>query len=87
MTDYTKLDAAILALVSCRAIAFPAIVGNASVKAQLKPLVDADPKKPAFRFIDNRLQALRKRGAIKYSRNAGWSAVAPKDADKTQAAL
>jgi len=87
MTDYTKLDAAILALIACRPVTFTAITCNPGVQAQVKPLTDADPKKPAFRFVDSRLQALRKRGLIKYSGKSGWRAVAPKDADKPETAF
>lgn len=32
-------------------------------------------RKPAWRYVDTRLQALRKSGRISFTRQAGWSAV------------
>ena len=74
-------------MIACRPVSFTAITGNSSVQAQVKPLADADPKKPPFRFVDSRLQALRKRGLIKFSVKSGWSAVKQPDADKPATAL
>lgn len=87
MTDYTKLDAAILALINCRPVTFTDICSNRNVQAQVQPHAAADPKKPTFRFVDARLQALRKRGLIKYAGKTGWRKAAPKDTEKPEAAL
>ena len=45
-------------------------------------LKDKKTRKPAFRFIDSRLQALRKAGRIEFKRgggfSGGWALAAPK---------
>lgn len=75
--DYTELDAAILARIgdAGRPVGFNAILGCNSVdRLSLGPASTDDAKragKPAWRFVDARLQALRKAGKIK-STPAGW---------------
>lgn len=70
-TDYSALDAAILAHVSQKPANFTELQSGAVQKAA-DALVTGSYK-PAWRFIDSRLQALRKAGKIVYSGKTGWS--------------
>lgn len=73
--DYTKLDAAILDALKERPHAFSELLGVESVKNEARRL-ENEPQsfgKPDWRFLDSRLQALRKAGKICYSRKSeGW---------------
>lgn len=78
MHDYTNLDAAIVAQIKAGSGSFTAMSGALAEAAQ--PFVQ-DPRNPrafpspTWRVIDRRLQALRKRGEITYSRADGrWHA-------------
>lgn len=73
-TNYSKLDAAILEQIAARPTTFTEFCGG-HVRAAADALVLDRTKKPAWRFIDSRLQALRKAGRIKYARGA-WSLAA-----------
>lgn len=76
-TDYTELDAALLARIQQRPANFTELQSGAVQKAAEKLLADGMWKgKPAWRFIDARLQALRKARKIVYSGKTGWS-IAP----------
>ena len=78
MHDYTQLDAAILAKIKAGCGSFTAM--SAALSEAAKPFVQ-DPRNPwscpapTWRVIDRRLQALRKRSVIQYSRaDRRWSA-------------
>lgn len=83
--DYTKLDAAILAALRARPMVFHVLCGFSGVKNEAKALEAAHNaglahgswcRKDAFRFIDSRLQALRKAGKIVHaSQKTGWALV------------
>lgn len=68
--DYTKLDAAILESLKDRAKKFAEIEAGAAVRKESTTLELAVPKvrgvpyKEAFRFVDARLQAMRKSGKV-----------------------
>lgn len=72
MSKYDALDKLILDAVTAGAQSFGEIEStDAGVEA--KRLYAEDPKgKPPFRHIDSRLQALRKKGLIEFSRSSGW---------------
>lgn len=75
--NYTKLDAAILACIQkFGPISFTSLQGDEVgreaaylAKNQIRPI--RYERKPAWRFVDARLQALRKAGKIRYFRD-GW---------------
>lgn len=74
MHDYTELDASIVAQIKDGCGSFTAI--SAVLESAAKPFVQnpRDPRAcpaPPWRVIDRRLQALRKRGVIAYSRADG----------------
>ena len=69
--DYTKLDAAIQDAIGSGHKTFNQITFSNEVASESKALEQAWGKpssKPAWRFVDSRLQALRKRGAIAFIR-------------------
>lgn len=67
-TDYTKLDAAILEAIKNERRTADDILKYAWVKHECLDLEAATSlKKPAFRFLDARLQALRKAGKIVFN--------------------
>jgi len=74
--DYTKLDAAILAALhpSRGSVTSAAIDRDKDVKAAIEHLRQAQSDKAPFRFVDARLQALRKAGKIRHA-GKGWSQV------------
>ena len=78
--DYTGLDAAILARIQeSQPILFSSLLMGAvwdeamafeSIQTHARNCIDF---KPAWRFVDARLQALRKAGKIRYQRKPeGW---------------
>lgn len=78
--DYAALDKAILkSIENSPSHRFGGAFGS-QVQEETSRLaaaeLAADPgkryPKPAFRFLDSRLQALRKAGHIEYSSKAGW---------------
>ena len=69
--DYTELDAAIVASIKAGASRFMEINGELVARAAAKFEND---KTPAWRFVDRRMQALRKAGKIKLGR-LGWRVV------------
>ena len=69
--DYTALDAAILARVAHKPANFTELQSGTVQKAA--EVLVTGSYKPAWRFIDSRLQALRKAGKIVYSGKTGWS--------------
>ena len=78
--DYTNIDAAICARLKSGPNTFTQLQYG-DVQKEAKKLEHEDTKKrgswptSAFRFIDRRLQALRKSGKITYSTKSGWSLV------------
>lgn len=80
-TDYTELDAALLARIRQKPATFTELQSReiqaiADAFAADHPSRGTRNEKPAWRYIDTRLQALRKAGKIVYSGKTGWS-VAP----------
>lgn len=75
--DYTQLDAAILDSLAQGPLTFGFFAYGGAVAGESKKLEIAhgDPKvKPAWRFVDTRLQALRKAGKIRFVDQAtGWA--------------
>ena len=73
-TDYSKLDAAILAAIAEKAPAsFTALCVNDAVWARALDAANARRSDWPGRCIDRRLQALRKAGRIRYQRKPeGW---------------
>ena len=69
MNDYTELDAAIVAQIKAGRGSFTAM--SAALCDAAAPFIQ-NPRTqiptPVWRVVDRRLQALRKRGAITYSR-------------------
>lgn len=85
--DYTALDAAILAAMGANPVLFTAMLAPGKVRSAAEALeneargrtASKGDEKPAWRFIDTRLQALRKAGRIRYQRKPeGWVLVKPK---------
>lgn len=72
--DYSALDAAILARIAQKPANFTELQSGTVQKAADAFVIGS--YKPAWRFIDARLQALRKAGKIVYSGKTGWS-IAP----------
>lgn len=80
--DYTKLDAAILAALKDAPLTFTAMQGNAEVRKEVG-LIEAKHNegllrrdsayKPGWRFLDSRLQALRKAGKVGFDTKQGWT--------------
>ena len=74
--DYTQLDAAILDRLANGPRALIHLSGGTVSKEAWRLSLEDSPvvgfKKPAFRFIDGRLQALRKKGLIAYDYRDGW---------------
>ena len=75
MSKYQSLDDAILARIKNR---WPLVhMTHAQIMAmpQVRDLAEAavaGTSRPAFRAVDARLQALRKKGLIEYSTALGW---------------
>lgn len=70
--DYSKLDAAILDRIAMGPMNFTKLQGG-DVRDISEVLAKSDKnRKPSFRFVDSRLQALRKAGKIKYNTKQGW---------------
>lgn len=89
--DYTKLDAAILARIAEGCVSFTQLqagevikLANAHSEADDEPCTSKLRLKPSWRFIDARLQALRKAGLITYQRKPeGWVLTNPINAGRT----
>jgi hypothetical protein len=73
MTDYSKMDNLILESIAYGAKTFSTI-DNGDVYREAQRLQD-ETGGPAFRIIDRRLQALRKKGLIQYTTKEKWSLV------------
>ena len=75
--DYTRLDAAILDALAQGPLTFAFFAYRGAVEEESKKLEVAhgDPRvKPAWRFVDARLQALRKAGKIRFvDQTTGWA--------------
>lgn len=70
---YATLDAAILKAVASGKHQFNDIQAAEPVWKSIIPLCTLHPTKPAMRFVDSRLQALRKSGELRYDRVGGWT--------------
>lgn len=77
--DYSKLDAAIVQAIGSGNLSFSELLRSPGVKTTAGALEVAygNPRvKPSWRFVDARLQALRKKGAIRYAgQQLGWACV------------
>ena len=74
MSKYQSLDDAILARVKDRR-PLPMTLALLMATSQVRDLAEAavaGTSRPAFRAVDARLQALRKKGLIEYSTALGW---------------
>jgi hypothetical protein len=72
--DYTMLDAGIITAVEkaqSRPLHFVSIMVYTPVNEEARRLAEGTPRK-WHRIIDLRLQVLRKKGLLKYSRKGGW---------------
>lgn len=68
-TDYTQLDTAILACMTCdHKVTFSEILDKVG------PMAREFHRDDHFRVIDRRLQALRKAGKLTWSGKLGWMA-------------
>lgn len=76
--DYAEFDAKLLERIRTRAANFTQLSTYMNADAQAIVSTSGDGKGDAFRVTDRRLQALRRRGLIKYSGKTGWSAAAQK---------
>lgn len=94
--DYTKLDAAILARITALGcVVFTRLqagdvikIANAHSEAEAddEPCTSKLRLRPAWRFIDARLQVLRKAGLITYQRKPeGWVLTNPEGGKKAPA--
>ena len=79
MSKYQSLDDAILAAILARAKdrwrSAPMTHALIMATSQVRDLAEAavaGTSRPAFRAVDARLQALRKKGLIEYSTALGW---------------
>lgn len=77
MSQHEKLDYLIVEEIKSGSSTFTMIFRGA-VRAEADRLYEEDRKlrgyqaKPVFRFVDGRLQALRKRGLIEHRKGRGW---------------
>lgn len=71
MSQYQDLDASLISAISSGHSEFHRIMRDPSVKDCVKTLVD-QMGGDDFRYVDRRLQAVRKTGRIAYSRADGW---------------
>ena len=75
VSKYQSLDDAILARVKNRRPFAPMPYALIMATSQVRDLAEAavaGTSRPAFRAVDARLQALRKKGLIEYSNALGW---------------
>lgn len=72
MSKYDTLDKLIIEAITAGATAFGDIDTGAAAAEAVRLQREEQPTKPAFRHIDARLQALRKKGLIEFSRCGGW---------------
>lgn len=71
MSMYEKLDALILARISRGPVSF-AVLHAGDVRVECDRIGD-DTRRQSYRVLDARLQALRKKGLIRYGAKDGWS--------------
>ena len=76
--DYTEIDAAILAAMPY-APQFAGLIANPAIKTQAENLAKArgtdrwGRTTPGWRIVDQRLQALRRAGRIRFEHPRGWT--------------
>lgn len=74
-TDYSAFDADLIAVIRSGVSNFTSLsVGSLRTKADAIAKPDRYGDSAGWRVIDRRLQALRKKGALKYDRKNGWTA-------------
>ncbi|WP_035891710.1 hypothetical protein [Siccibacter colletis] len=71
MSKYTELDRLIMNKIGGHPTPFHKIYVR-DVATESERLAAAEGKSYPFRFVDNRLQALRKSGAIRNLKGKGW---------------
>lgn len=72
MSQYAALDALIVGRITEQTVQFTPLFACKPIKAECDRL-EAALGREAFRILDGRLQALRKKGVITYGTKAGWS--------------
>lgn len=70
--DYAALDAAITKRIAAGSDPYGGDADKEARKLEAASSDDPRRRKYAFRFIDTRLQTLRRTGKIKHDRKAGW---------------
>lgn len=80
--DYTALDSAIIAALQVSRMRFPELIGLSQIRQAVDKLAaelkanDPGSYKDDWRFLDTRLQTLRKAGKIRYVKvPSGWELV------------
>lgn len=76
-TDYTALDAAILACLALGPKPFTILVDKVRLEAEAVATPDRFGEVHGWRVLDRRLQALRKAGKIVPHRTQGWRLAKP----------
>ena len=76
-TDYTELDAAILACLAAGPKPFMILAEKVRVESEAVAAPDRFGKVHGWRVVDRRLQALRKAGKIVPHRTQGWRLATP----------
>lgn len=76
MANYKSFDAKLMERIQRKAANFTQLSTYMNADAEAIVRAQGGNDRDAFRVTDRRLQALRKRGLIKYSGKVGWSAVA-----------
>lgn len=71
MADYTKFDAALLALLAGGMRSFAGLAAQLNAQAAAFCTGRQEP----FRVVDRRLQALRNKGLVAYNTKTGWNLV------------
>lgn len=73
MADYKNFDAKLLERIQRKAANFTQLSTYMNADAEAIVRAQGGNDRDAFRVTDRRLQALRKRGLIKYAGKSGWS--------------
>ncbi|ALS64917.1 hypothetical protein [Pandoraea apista] len=80
--SYAELDAAILKSVSGGYVTYSYLISKHGRLADSLAKPDHVGERNGWRLIDRRLQALRKRGEITFSRKEGWTIAASQAAEE-----
>lgn len=74
MSQYEKLDSLIVGRLKTRPATF-AELSSGRIHKECTRIAKTQIRGEAFRVLDRRLQALRKRGAIVFDRAVGWRVI------------